>query len=80
VKTPVIGREESSDNTSSNASSKTSRFTYSAAKVALGKSLISAIFLILIIERGRTVPALNADPVNQTLSEYQGLAVRPLIS
>ncbi len=65
-------------NTSSNASSKTSIHILLQGKGGVGKSLISAILSQYLLSKGQDVRCVDADPVNQTLSEYQGLAVRRL--
>jgi CobQ/CobB/MinD/ParA nucleotide binding domain len=44
-------------------------------KGGVGKSLISAILSQYLISKGLDVHGIDADPVNQTLSEYRGLAV-----
>src|ERR1700675_3135345 len=44
-------------------------------KGGVGKSLISAILSQYLLSRGQDVHGIDADPVNQTLSEYRGLAV-----
>ena len=62
-------------NTSSNASSKTSIHILLQGKGGVGKSLISAILSQYLLSKGEDVRCVDADPVNQTLSEYQGLAV-----
>jgi shikimate kinase len=65
-------------NTSSNASSKTSIHILLQGKGGVGKSLISAILSQYLLSKGQDVRCVDADPVNQTLSEYQGLAVSRL--
>ena len=62
-------------NTSSNASSKTSIHILLQGKGGVGKSLISAILSQYLLSKGQDVRCVDADPVNQTLSEYQFLAV-----
>src|SRR6266852_500669 len=44
-------------------------------KGGVGKSLISAILSQYLLSKGQDVCCVDADPVNHTLSEYQGLAV-----
>lgn len=65
-------------NTSNNASSKTSIHILLQGKGGVGKSLISAILSQYLLSKGQDVRCVDADPVNQTLSEYQGLAVSRL--
>ncbi len=65
-------------NTSSNASSKTSIHILLQGKGGVGKSLISAILSQYLLSKGQDVRCVDADPVNQTLSEYQGLGVSRL--
>jgi cellulose biosynthesis protein BcsQ len=62
-------------NTVSNASSKTSIHILLQGKGGVGKSLISSILSQYLLSKGQNVRCVDADPVNQTLSEYQGLAV-----
>ena len=62
-------------NTSSNASSKTSIHILLQGKGGVGKSLISAILSQYLLSKEQDVRCVDADPVNQTLSEYQSLAV-----
>ncbi len=47
-------------------------------KGGVGKSLISAILSQYLLSKGHDVVGIDADPVNQTLSEYRGLAVSRL--
>src|SRR5258706_179572 len=47
-------------------------------KGGVGKSLISAILSQYLLSRGQDVHGIDADPVNQTLAEYRGLAVTRL--
>jgi len=47
-------------------------------KGGVGKSLISAILSQYLLARGQDVHGIDADPVNQTLAEYRGLAVSRL--
>ncbi len=61
--------------TVSNASSKTSIHILLQGKGGVGKSLISSILSQYLLSKGQNVRCVDADPVNQTLSEYQGLAV-----
>src|SRR5258707_12228577 len=44
-------------------------------KGGVGKSLISAILSQYLLSKGQDVHGIDADPVNQTLAEYRGLAV-----
>jgi CO dehydrogenase nickel-insertion accessory protein CooC1 len=44
----------------------------------VGKSLISAILSQYLSSKGQDVSGIDADPVNQTFSEYQGLRVECL--
>src|SRR5438874_9306730 len=44
----------------------------------VGKSLVSAILSQYLSSKGQDVLAIDADPVNQTLAEYRGLAVSKL--
>jgi len=44
-------------------------------KGGVGKSLISTILSQYLVSRGRDVHGIDADPVNQTMSEYRALAV-----
>src|SRR5438876_12123301 len=45
-------------------------------KGGVGKSLVSAILSQYLSSKGQDVLAIDADPVNHTLAEYRGLAVR----
>src|ERR1700724_689950 len=47
-------------------------------KGGVGKSLISAILSQYLLSKGQNVLGIDADPVNQTLAEYRGLAVSRL--
>jgi hypothetical protein len=47
-------------------------------KGGVGKSLISAILSQYLLSKGQDVHGIDADPVNQTLAEYRGLAVSRL--
>ena len=47
-------------------------------KGGVGKSLISAILSQYLLSKGQDVQGIDADPVNQTLAEYRGLAVNRL--
>jgi hypothetical protein len=47
-------------------------------KGGVGKSLISAILSQYLLSKGQDVRGIDADPVNQTLAEYRGLAVTRL--
>ena len=62
-------------NTIGNASSGTSIHILLQGKGGVGKSLISAILSQYLLSKGQDVRGIDADPVNQTLSEYRGLAV-----
>src|SRR5205807_2242023 len=61
--------------TSGNGSSSTSIHIALQGKGGVGKSLISAILSQYLLSKGQDVRCVDADPVNQTLSEYQSLAV-----
>src|SRR6266700_5783314 len=61
--------------TSGNGSSSTSIHIVLQGKGGVGKSLISAILSQYLLSKGQDVRGIDADPVNQTLSEYRGLAV-----
>src|ERR1700756_4227836 len=61
--------------TSGNGSSSTSIHVALQGKGGVGKSLISAILSQYLLSKGQDVRCVDADPVNQTLSEYQGLGV-----
>ena len=62
-------------NTVTNASSKSSIHVLLQGKGGVGKRLISAILSQYLLSKGQDVRCVDADPVNQTLSEYRGLAV-----
>jgi len=47
-------------------------------KGGVGKSLVAAILSQYLASRGLDVQGIDADPVNHTLSEYQGLGARCL--
>jgi hypothetical protein len=47
-------------------------------KGGVGKSLISAILSQYLVSRGQDVHGIDADPVNQTMSEFRALAVSRL--
>jgi hypothetical protein len=47
-------------------------------KGGVGKSLISVILSQYLVSRGQDVHGIDADPVNQTMSEYKALAVSRL--
>ena len=47
-------------------------------KGGVGKSLVAAILSQYLASRGQDVQGIDADPVNHTLSEYQGLGARCL--
>ena len=61
--------------TNGNGSGGTSIHIALQGKGGVGKSLISAILSQYLSSRGQDVHGIDADPVNQTLSEYRGLAV-----
>src|SRR5580692_7169879 len=61
--------------TNGNGSDATSIHISLQGKGGVGKSLISAILSQYLLSRGQDVHGIDADPVNQTLSEYRGLAV-----
>src|SRR5882762_9383079 len=61
--------------TSGNGSGATAVHIALQGKGGVGKSLVSAILSQYLSSKGQDVLAIDADPVNQTLSEYQGLAV-----
>src|SRR5436305_14579920 len=64
--------------TSGNGSGSTSIHISLQGKGGVGKSLISAILSQYLLSKGQDVRCVDADPVNQTLSEYQGLVVSRL--
>jgi len=61
-----------------NGSSSTSIHMSLQGKGGVGKSLISAILSQYLSSKGQDVRGIDADPVNQTLAEYKGLAVNLL--
>ena len=61
-----------------NGSSSTSIHMSLQGKGGVGKSLISAILSQYLSSKGQDVRGIDADPVNQTLAEYKGLAVNRL--
>src|SRR5258708_38502135 len=61
--------------TTANGGDATSIHISLQGKGGVGKSLISAILSQYLLSRGQDVHGIDADPVNQTLSEYRGLAV-----
>src|SRR5215468_7167141 len=63
---------------SGNGSGRTSIHISLQGKGGVGKSLISAILSQYLSSRGQDVHSIDADPVNQTFSEYAGLAVECL--
>jgi CO dehydrogenase nickel-insertion accessory protein CooC1 len=63
---------------SGNGSGRTSIHIALQGKGGVGKSLISAILSQYLSSRGQDVHGIDADPVNQTFSEYGGLAVECL--
>ena len=64
--------------TNGNGSGATSIHISLQGKGGVGKSLISAILSQYLLSKGHDVVGIDADPVNQTLSEYRGLAVSRL--
>src|ERR1700681_327351 len=62
-------------NTIGNANGGPSIHILLQGKGGVGKSLISAILSQYLLSKGQDVRGIDADPVNQTLSEYRGLAV-----
>jgi hypothetical protein len=64
--------------TSGNGSGATSIHISLQGKGGVGKSLISAILSQYLLSKGEDVQGIDADPVNQTLAEYRGLAVSRL--
>jgi hypothetical protein len=64
--------------TSSNGNGATSIHISLQGKGGVGKSLISAILSQYLLSKGQDVQGIDADPVNQTLAEYRGLAVSRL--
>jgi len=63
---------------SGNGSGRTSIHISLQGKGGVGKSLISSILSQYLSSRGQDVHSIDADPVNQTFSEYAGLAVECL--
>ena len=61
--------------TSGNGSGATAVHIALQGKGGVGKSLVSAILSQYLSSKGENVLGIDVDPVNQTLSEYQGLAV-----
>ena len=64
--------------THGNGSGATSVHISLQGKGGVGKSLISAILSQYLLSKGQDVYGIDADPVNQTLAEYRGLAVTRL--
>ena len=64
--------------TSGNGNGATSIHISLQGKGGVGKSLISAILSQYLLSKGQDVQGIDADPVNQTLAEYRGLAVSRL--
>ena len=64
--------------TNGNGSGATSIHISLQGKGGVGKSLISAILSQYLLSKGQDVRCIDADPVNQTLSEYRGLDVSRL--
>src|SRR6266403_3159805 len=65
-------------NTIGNANGGASIHILLQGKGGVGKSLISAILSQYLLSKGQDVRGIDADPVNQTLSEYRGLTVTRL--
>jgi hypothetical protein len=63
---------------SGNGSNSASIHVSLQGKGGVGKSLISAILFQYLLSKGQDVQGVDADPVNQTLAEYNGLAVSRL--
>jgi hypothetical protein len=63
---------------SGNGSGRTSIHIALQGKGGVGKSLISAILSQYLSSKGQDVCGIDADPVNQTFSEYEGLRVECL--
>jgi len=63
---------------SGNGSGATAIHIALQGKGGVGKSLVSAILSQYLSSKGQDVVAIDADPVNQTLAEYRGLAVSKL--
>ena len=57
--------------TTGNGSASTSIHISLQGKGGVGKSLISAILSQYLLSKGQDVRCVDADPVNQTLSEYR---------
>src|ERR1700686_3397263 len=64
--------------TSGNGRGATSIHISLQGKGGVGKSLISAILSQYLLSKGQDVRGIDADPVNQALAEYRGLAVSKL--
>ena len=64
--------------TSGNGSGATAVHIALQGKGGVGKSLVSAILSQYLSSKGQDVVGIDADPVNQTLAEYRGLAVSKL--
>src|SRR6266850_3366582 len=47
-------------------------------KGGVGKSLVASILAQYLLSRGSAVRCIDTDPVNRTLSQYEGLDVQPL--
>lgn len=63
---------------SGNGSGRTVIHIALQGKGGVGKSLISAILSQYLLSKGQAVCGIDADPVNQTFSEYHGLRVECL--
>jgi hypothetical protein len=64
--------------TNGNGSGATTIHISLQGKGGVGKSLISTILSQYLLSKGQDVRCIDADPVNQTLSEYRGLDVSRL--
>jgi CO dehydrogenase nickel-insertion accessory protein CooC1 len=64
--------------TSGNGSGATAIHIGLQGKGGVGKSQISAILSQYLSSKGQDVIGIDADPVNQTVAEYHGLAVSRL--
>lgn len=67
----------SSDQTGARAASKRAHFVLSG-KGGIGKSWVASLIAQAIAERGDPVVCLDADPVNSSLAEIQGLNAEPV--
>src|SRR6202040_2798344 len=73
-----IERRRKMTGTSGNGNGETAVHIALQGKGGVGKSLVSAILSQYLSSKGQDVLGIDADPVNQTLAEYRGLAVRKL--